>query len=1241
MDGGAFQNLCDAYLSYKGYKNIYSLGMHTGTDKTAKGNPDTYFLTVENKYVFVMYTTQKTDFLKKAIEDIDKCFDSKKTGVSAEDIVEIIYCHTYGRLGPGDDRYLRQYCEEHGVVLTLIGLDQLGNDIFHECPVLAKDFFGISIDSGQILPLDVFVARHDANKISAPLGTEFLFREKELEKAKSALHDNDVLLIAGPAGVGKTRFALELCRQLAEEMGYTVLVIKNNNLQLYEDLVSAIEEGKEYLVLVDDANELSGLHHVLDYLPRAAVGSRHISKLILTVRDYARKQVMQSVMDVIKPEIIKITPFNDDDIRKLMKTCYGITNRIYTDRIVAIAEGNARLAMLAGKLVADSESVTAIRDASDLYHNYYSKQLETFAESETSVSSAGIIAFIQAIHLEHLEKFTPIFKALRITNDDFTSDLKLLHKAEIVDLCNDKAAKISDQSFSNFLIKYVFIEEKVIPLSMMIETCFQINKSRTIEACNILLNVFSDQNVREYVEAQINLVWDKLESNADAFPPFFKAFHMVRPTQTLLLLHECIEQEPYHSFDVRTLSFKDDRPDKNISDDILQILGSFEDHSELPTALDLLWLYYQKRPDLFEQFYSTYAGRFEVNLDSPRFGYFTQIAVVKNLCEAVNATPEDMNLLILFVRVAGHFLKLDVSKVEGGRHKTVSIYTLSLPPDQPVLEYRKMLWAQLYKIYQKGNIKTKVEHILYRYGMPHYGVDTGLDVVRAEFEEVLKFFSLFHPENLFHCVIAARIKQVAKYIDYCALDILAPFLNSEKYKIYSALASHRSEDYSEGYEKRVQRHKERVCKLVEGYTPQDIDCLIQVCLESSQTFDKEERELGAGLGYVFEALQDQQQLYLYLADAYMRADTPYKINAEQILDKLFGLMSAAEVKKFTTKYKYGQQNVWLWYFYALMPEQQLSAEWATDLLNYLEAPDIGLEKSPYRELDLLRKYEKIEPKIMCKALRIISNHYEESPFIFSLYVSGILNHSNQQEAAETLREFSDELPLLEKIYLKGISYSNHEDPDGALLSAIISVDSSFLYKYLDCLITAQENHFSAHDHYNVARLLKIWDTEQYMDLADDVFDYCHSKREKSMYWLYWSPVNMMLHNEASHPDIIVKQDLWIKHAIEKYGHDGEQMYQLFSAIEELSCERRKKAVEKFLSLNADPDIFERLPLEPSHWGGCGSMIPYMQERTDYLRSLLPLVSGIKYLKQKQRIEREIAGWKERIRSEEVRELLES
>lgn len=165
LDGGTFQNLCDAYLSCRGYRNGYSFGIKTGTNKTAPGSPDTYFLTADKRYVLVMYTTQQTNFMEKAVEDIEKCFDTEKIGISADDVAEIIYCHTYGHLKPGDDHNLRKYCEERGAVLTLIGLDELGNDIFFKYPFLAKDFLGISIDSGQILSLDIFVEKHDANKM--------------------------------------------------------------------------------------------------------------------------------------------------------------------------------------------------------------------------------------------------------------------------------------------------------------------------------------------------------------------------------------------------------------------------------------------------------------------------------------------------------------------------------------------------------------------------------------------------------------------------------------------------------------------------------------------------------------------------------------------------------------------------------------------------------------------------------------------------------------------------------------------------------------------------------------------------------------------------------------------------------------------------------------------------------------------------------------------------------------------
>ena len=196
LDGGTFQNLCDEYLTHRGYGVGYSLGMKTGTNKTAKGNPDTYFLTKDGKYIFVMYTTQKDNFLKKALEDLEKCFDPSKTGLLPENVAEVVYCHTCGRLLPGDSQALHKFCEERNTVLTLIGLDELGSDLYLKYPRLAKDFLDVSVDTGQITSIAEFIRAHDANEMSAPLNTEFMVREEELKSAKEKLNLSDVLVFS-------------------------------------------------------------------------------------------------------------------------------------------------------------------------------------------------------------------------------------------------------------------------------------------------------------------------------------------------------------------------------------------------------------------------------------------------------------------------------------------------------------------------------------------------------------------------------------------------------------------------------------------------------------------------------------------------------------------------------------------------------------------------------------------------------------------------------------------------------------------------------------------------------------------------------------------------------------------------------------------------------------------------------------------------------------------------------------
>ena len=406
LDGGTFQNLCDAYLSCLGYKNVCSLGMKAGTSKTTIGNPDTYFLNADEKYIFVMYTTQKTDFLRKAMFDISKCFDFSATGVAANEVVEIVFCHTYERLSPGEDKALRDVCNKNGASLVLKGLDEIATDIFLRHHIIAKDFLDISLDSGQILTKEEFVKSNDANSMSAPLNTAFQFRENEKGAILAGLQTHDVVLLSGPAGIGKTRLALEACNVYAAENNIELRCIRSKYLEIYEDIKNLFSTPENYVFLVDDANELSGLHHILTFLNENK--QKQLLKIVITVRNYARSTVSQSILGFAKYELVKVPVFTDEEICKLMGEHYGITNRLYTDRIVAISEGNARLAMLAGKVASETETLASISDASELCDSYYRKQIDSIPDgSQSEMISAGIVAFLQAIHLHNKEHLRP------------------------------------------------------------------------------------------------------------------------------------------------------------------------------------------------------------------------------------------------------------------------------------------------------------------------------------------------------------------------------------------------------------------------------------------------------------------------------------------------------------------------------------------------------------------------------------------------------------------------------------------------------------------------------------------------------------------------------------------------------------------------------------------------------------------------------------------------------------------
>ena len=155
---GEFSKLCDTFLSRQDqYGSILGLGMKSGTLKTTIGNPDTYFRKQNGKYVFVAYTTTQTGIYKKLKDDIEKCLDHEKTKLPVEEIDEIICCHTSSNLLAADDFKLHKLCEEKSIKLTIIGVDELAQQIYNHYPKIAKDFLNIPLDTNQIMKIDDFV----------------------------------------------------------------------------------------------------------------------------------------------------------------------------------------------------------------------------------------------------------------------------------------------------------------------------------------------------------------------------------------------------------------------------------------------------------------------------------------------------------------------------------------------------------------------------------------------------------------------------------------------------------------------------------------------------------------------------------------------------------------------------------------------------------------------------------------------------------------------------------------------------------------------------------------------------------------------------------------------------------------------------------------------------------------------------------------------------------------------------
>ena len=1116
LDAGSFQNLCDYYLYKIGYPNIVSLGGEAGTRKTTLGTPDTYFIAPNGKYVFVEYTTQKTTLFAKIKSDLEKCLDTSRTGVSNDKISEIIYCHTSSNLTPLQDSEIKALCEDIGIRLTVIGIDKLAEDIYLFHHNLSRDFLGISISTGQIQLYDDFIDSYNSNRMAAPIDTRFLFREKEFKDIGDAYLKVDVVILNGAAGTGKTRLALHYVKNHPDANNEKVYCIHSNALPIYEDLKLFIDNPGYYFLFIDDANQLSGLQHIIRYVSMKPEG--YNVKILITVRDYALQKVIKDVREITSYEIVNINVFSDGEIKKLLETSLGILNQDYQERIIRIAEGNARIAILAGKVACNSKRLDSINDVSQLYEDYYGSTLEDNNQLLINTNmciTAGIVAFLEAIHLEHMDAFLPILKEKGLNRDDFIENIRMLHEQEIVDICNDKAVRFSDQCLSNYLLKCAFFDKKLLCLSKMIKACFRSYRERTISSVNTLLNIFRNETLFNFVEKEIKLLWDELstEKSQDFFD-FIKVFFRVNPTETLLILQSKIESEEDIICEWRDIDTEKGKNYQNVANDIIEILGGFANMTDFPTACDLFFQYYLKRPDLYMEFYHAVNLYFAINKDSERYNFYTQITFFEKIKEYSDDWKQE-SIATLFLQIAEEFLKLHFTPAEGGRKNTITIYQIPLVISEGVKKYRKLIWESLYSLCAIEKYKENVRKILSSYGGTIE--DISIPVLQFDLEYIKSILeSYFPPDEIRNCLLANRIEDVFRYKNLSCKAVFAEYFEGEYLQLYFFL---KGPDYKK--EVNFKERKKLKQKAIEQYIS---NCDLEKFKRHTSW------EVGKGLGIAFDAISLKKDYYVDAIKYYIEKDTPINLHPYHLMGTLFSILSDSEVYQIIISGEYSQKNAWLYAYYHELPPEIITENHLRGLYNFLEdTSDKDITSSAMRDVDFLEKYKRIDEQALIKGCKIILSKIEYSLFIVHIYFDLLFN-SYHNKPQETILKFNCNLELFEEMYCAMLSYDTHHDYNGQFLKEIYLVRSSILDKYIGYLIN--ENSFSDHQE----RHRCFFDLDDFIEIYNKIFEQllenCRLPRMSVPYFL-----ESLLLPTQDEQDLLGRQDEWIRQCIQRFSND--------------------------------------------------------------------------------------------------------
>ena len=173
-------------------------------------------------------------------------------------------------------------------------------------------------------------------------------------------------------------------------------------------------------------------------------------KILISVRDYAKERVINAASKYTLPSIIEIGCFKDEEIKDVLKADLGIVNSDYLKKIAEIANGNIRLAFLAGMRSMD-DGYQAICNVEDIFKNYYGRIIDEAKLTKEDILILFFISIAGPVKNNENQLYSDMkdLYGKKIAEDDI---IEKLYSLELIDWFKNEITKIADQSFGNYIL---------------------------------------------------------------------------------------------------------------------------------------------------------------------------------------------------------------------------------------------------------------------------------------------------------------------------------------------------------------------------------------------------------------------------------------------------------------------------------------------------------------------------------------------------------------------------------------------------------------------------------------------------------------------------------------------------------------------------------------------------------------------------------------------------------------------